>query len=321
MSRSNLAAYLHHVLSTCSFTQDDRFTQFFALTFDLSVHDLFVCWASGACLCVPDAHAALRAASFVRENNITVWFSVPSVVAVMQRMRSLTDNAMPTLRYAFFCGEALTWPVVRSFCGAAAGARVINLYGPTEATIAITQYVIRGDEGPMQGGLVPIGMPFNGSSVRIEEEELLLGGLQLAAGYVNDDILTERAFVLRNNERWYRTGDRVRRDSEGVLHFRGRMDDQVKVLGHRVEPAEVDATIASLLGSGSSATVPVIGPDSTRLVTFIDVLIDIGPLLERCRATLPPYMVPERIVVLSAFPLTAHGKVDRKQLISAASHG
>lgn len=319
VSRANVAAYLRHVLSTYSFSEHDRFTQFFALTFDLSVHDLFVCWASGACLCVPDAHAALRASAFVRENNITVWFSVPSVVTVMHRMRSLSGSALASLRYAFFCGEALPWPLVRAFRLAAPGSRVINLYGPTEATIAITAHEVQG--GPVVAqGFVPIGVPFTGSVVRIESEELLLGGPQLALGYVNDPAITERAFVQHEGMRWYRTGDRVCMDDDGTLHFLGRMDDQVKVLGHRVEPAEVDAVISAMLKGGSSVTVPAIGPTSTRLVTFIDVAMDVEPLLERCRATLPAYMVPERIVVLAALPFTAHGKVDRKQLIATASH-
>lgn len=319
VSRANVAAYLQHMLSVYSFNENDRFTQFFALTFDLSVHDLFVCWASGACLCVPDTNAALRASTFVRESGITVWFSVPSVVAVMQRMRSLIDDSLPSLRYAFFCGEALPWPLAKVFRQAAPGARIINLYGPTEATIAITAHEVLGDVRSMQG-IVPIGTPFTRSFVRIEDEELLLGGPQLAAGYVNDQAATERAFVHRDGVRWYRTGDRVLMNDDGALHFLGRMDDQVKVLGHRVEPAEVDAAIAALLNGGSSVTVPVIGPTSTRLVTFIDVQMDTEPLLERCRGLLPAYMVPERILVVPALPLNAHGKVDRNQLISKANH-
>ncbi|MBL7951265.1 MAG: amino acid adenylation domain-containing protein [Flavobacteriales bacterium] len=318
VSRANVAAYLGHSLATYAFSENDRFTQFFALTFDLSVHDLFLCWASGACLCVPDAHAALRASAFVREHGISVWFSVPSVVTVMQRMRSLTNNALPSLRYAFFCGEALSWPLVQAFREAAPGSRIMNLYGPTEATIAITAYEVFGDVSSMLG-IVPIGVPFTGSSVRIEDEELLLGGPQVASGYVNDGALTDHAFVQRSGGRWYRTGDRVRIHDDGLLHFHGRMDEQVKVLGHRVEPAEVDAVITSLLNGGSSATVPVTGPTSTRLVTFIDVAMEAEPLLERCRAKLPAYMVPERIIALPALPLNPHGKVDRKQLISIAN--
>lgn len=319
VSRGNVAAYLGHVLSFYDFSEEDRFTQFFALTFDLSVHDLFVCWASGACLCVPDANAALRAAAFVRENRITVWFSVPSVVSVMQRMRSLGANALGSLRSSFFCGEALPWPLVDAFRIAAPQARIINLYGPTEATIAITGYEVPAEATSLQG-LVPIGQVFSGSSTYVEGDELLLGGPQLSRGYVNDVSATQRAFIHRDGQRWYRTGDRVKEDGTGLLHFIGRMDDQVKVLGHRVEPAEVDASIASLLGNGSCATVPVVGPSSTRLVTFIDVPMDTEPLLERCRALLPAYMVPERIIILETLPLNLHGKVDRKQLMTLAAN-
>lgn len=321
VARGNVAAYLRHMLTTYAFRPEDRFTQFFELTFDLSVHDLFVCWGAGACLCVPGSHASLQAGAYVREQGITAWFSVPSVAMVMQRMRGLSAGSLPQLRFAFFCGEALPWALANAFRAAAPNARTVNLYGPTEATIAITGHELTEPAEEMEG-LVPIGTPFAGSEVAVEQGELWLGGAQVAAGYINDPDATRHAFVQRRGsaDRWYRTGDRVRMDNTGVLHFIGRLDDQVKVLGHRVEPAEVDALLAAILGRAGCATVAVTTADTARLVTFIDVESPAGPLLEQCRAQLPPYMVPERIIFLPALPLTAHGKVDRKQLIALAKH-
>ncbi len=319
VSRANVAAYLSHLHTLCSFTEEDRFTQFFALTFDLSVHDLFVCWGAGACLCVPSEDAALRAALYVRDAKVTAWFSVPSVAAMMQRVRSLSANALPLVRYAFFCGEALPTTVAAAFAHAAPHAEIFNLYGPTEATIAITSYAWDRNT-PCSTPMVPIGRPFPGHQAFIQDEELLLAGPQVTAGYVNDEPATDRGFVKLNDseERWYRTGDRVSIDLTGDLHFQGRIDDQVKVLGHRVEPAEVDHVIRPLLNGGGSATVPVQEANATRLVTFVDVPVDVRGLLEVCRTSLPAHMVPERIIVLPELPLTAHGKVDRKQLIERA---
>jgi amino acid adenylation domain-containing protein len=320
VSRANVASYLKHLLTWCTFTEEDRFTQFFALTFDLSVHDLFVCWGAGACLCVPGEDAALRAASFARDANITVWFSVPSVAALMQRMRSLSPHALPTLRYAFFCGEALSTALASAFAQAAPHAHLFNLYGPTEATIAITAYAWDRN-APGNTPVVPIGKPFPGHRVRLEEGELLVAGPQISTGYVNDAAATERSFVQLpdGDERWYRTGDRASMDELGDLHFQGRIDDQVKVLGHRVEPAEVDHVLRPMLNGGSSATVPVRSAHATRLVTFVDVPVEVRTLMELCRTSLPAHMVPERIIVLPELPLTAHGKVDRKQLIERAA--
>ena len=320
--RGNVAAYLSHMLSVHDFHERDRFTQFFALTFDLSVHDLFVCWGSGACLCVPPDDGALRAAQFVRDERITVWFSVPAHSLMMWRMRSLAPNALPSLRCAFFCGEALPWTSARAFADAAPTSMIINLYGPTETTIAVTSFEV--DRSHTQvGGLVPIGHVFPGHSGIEVDGELCLSGPQVSSGYVNDPLATSNAFfkLPGSDARWYRTGDRVRIDAEGIIHFLGRIDDQVKVLGHRVEPGEVDEVVSRALEGAIAVTVPMIDGSTTRLVTFIDMPSDVDALLEQCRALLPPHMVPMRIVVLKEMPRTAHGKTDRARLVELATNG
>lgn len=322
VSRKNLAHYLRYLLTTYRFNEQDRFTQFFAITFDLSVHDLFVCWGAGACLCVPDRTAHLRAAAFAQEAGITVWFSVPSLVDLMQRTRSLVPAGLPGIRYAFFCGEALRWESASAFRSAASSARVVNLYGPTETTIAITSFELTGRSGGSEV-IVPIGKPFPGHEARIIDEELQLAGPQLSNGYVEDEQAQQRAFIKdgTNGTRWYRTGDRVRCDASGDLHYLSRCDDQVKVAGHRVEPAEVDQVITPLLGTGRSLTVPISRQGATRLVTFIDVERSPATILECCRLHLPVYMIPERIIVIHEWPVTPHGKTDRHALITLAQNG
>ncbi len=322
VSRANVSAYLAHVLTTYDFNERDRFTQFFALTFDLSVHDLFVCWGSGACLCVPSDESALRSSAFVREEHITVWFSVPSLPALMVRMRGLKPDAFPLIRLAFFCGEGLSFDLARAFAVAAPCARLVNLYGPTEATIAITSYEVERKQLD-RPGLVPIGKVFPGHQMIINEEELCVSGPQISQGYVGRPEATAERFVdiSGTGERWYRTGDRVRMDPDGTLHYLGRIDHQLKLAGHRVEPAEVDELLRPLLNGGQAVTVPVEEAGAVRLVTFIDVPTDIAALLAHCRSNLPAYMVPERILYQERLPLTAHGKIDRQQLITIAQHG
>lgn len=318
VSRANVAAYLAHQRITYSLNEHDRFSQFFALTFDLSVHDIFLCWSVGACSCVPSAQDMLRAVTFARDERITVWFSVPSLAMLMHRTRALTPGSLSTVRLAYFCGEPLTWPVARVFGQAAPQARVINLYGPTEATIAITAYEL----GPRMGedGIVPIGKVFNGSIARVVEEELQLGGPQVSAGYVGNTRATEAAFITDAGVRWYRTGDRVRKDAEGVFHFLGRIDDQVKIMGHRVEPSEVDVALGPLV-QGSVFTVAHRGADRVRLYTFVDVPFDHAALMNELRTTLPAYMLPERIIGVETMPTTPHGKLDRKALLALIEHG
>lgn len=322
VSRANVAAYLEHQLSAHAFTELDRFSQFFALTFDLSVHDLFVCWSVGGCLCVPAANDLMRASTFAREEGITVWFSVPSLVLLMQRIRALPANALPNVRLAFFCGEPLTWPIVRAYAAAAPEAELFNLYGPTEATIAITSFRIS-RASLQQEGVVPIGTPFRHARVRVIDDELQLSGPQLAAGYVGNTDATDRAFLVdpSTGDRWYRTGDQVREGADGNLHFVSRIDDQVKIMGHRVEPAEVDAALASLMPNGHALTLAKRTGDSVRLYTFIDTVADHSALMHELRRTLPAYMLPERIITVEVMPMTAHGKLDRKALLALIEHG
>lgn len=321
VSRGNVASYLGSLLTAHPFTESDRFSQFFALTFDLSVHDLFVCWSVGACSCVPSPEDMLRAATFARNERITVWFSVPSLVMLLQRTRSLASGSLPGVHTAFFCGEPLTWSVARSFAAAASTARLFNLYGPTEATIAITALPLPRPL-PEHDGPVPIGTPFAGSRARVVEEELWLSGPQLAAGYVGAPEATTRAFSQdEQGIRWYRTGDRVSTDPDGTLHIKGRMDDQVKILGHRVEPAEVDAVVAPMVREGHVITLSRVQGGTARLYTFVDVEVDHGLLMSELRRALPVYMLPERIVRVDVIPLTAHGKVDRNALLARIEHG
>lgn len=322
VSRANVSAYLSHLLTAYDFNEQDRFTQFFALTFDLSVHDLFVCWGAGGCLCVPPDDSALRTAAFVRDERITVWFSVPSLPTLMERMRALKPDSLPTIRRVFFCGEGLPYDAVRAFATAAPNAWLTNLYGPTEATIAITSHEIVRTSLERQG-LVPIGQPFPGHKAIIDNEELCVAGPQITNGYLGfpDENAARFTDITGTGERWYRTGDRARMDPDGTLQYLGRIDHQLKLAGHRVEPGEVDALLTPLLAGGRAITVPVHEGGAVRLVTFIDVPHDTTELLSHCRAHLPAYMVPERILVQEHLPLTSHGKTDRQQLIAIAQHG
>ncbi len=324
VGRAQVAAYLQHVSRTYAFSSEDRFTQFFALSFDLSVHDLFVCWGAGACLCVPPADGALQAMSFANEQAITVWFSVPSQVALLQRMRLLRPGALPKVRQAFFCGEPLPLELARAFSLSAPNAQVVNLYGPTETTIAITEQVVVPE---LTERVVPLGRPFPGHLAQVRqgdglgtsgEGELVLSGPQVNAGYLGQ---SSASFFEAEGQRWYATGDRVRMDTDGVIHFLGRVDEQVKLAGHRVEPAEIDAVLKPLLGDGTAVTVPVLRAGVTELATFINVEMDPVPLFAALRERLPAYMLPSRIIIVECFPLGPHGKLDRKALIERATHG
>ncbi len=113
----------------------------------------------------------------------------------------------------------------------------------------------------------------------------------------------------------------MREGADGNLHFVSRIDDQVKIMGHRVEPAEVDAALASLMPNGHALTLAKRTGDSVRLYTFIDTVADHSALMHELRRTLPAYMLPERIITVEVMPMTAHGKLDRKALLALIEHG
>jgi len=327
--------YIDFVTERFSMTCEDRFSQMFDMTFDLSVSDLFVAWERGACVCCPSEKTLINPGRFINEKNITVWFSVPSTAVFMKRLGALKANAYPGLRVSLFCGEALPVEMVTAWSAAAPNSVIENLYGPTELTIACTCYRWDPLRSPSEAadGVVPIGEPFPDMGPLVVDDaldavapgqagELLMSGPQLSLGYWNDPILTAAAFVKPPgcDETYYRTGDRVRRPAgKGPLLFLGRVDSQVKILGHRVELGEVEAVVRE--ESGIDGVVALAWPRSISGAGGVEVFLQAeGPaqpgMKQQVAARLPFYMVPRRYHFLRKLPLNANGKYDRQALIN-----
>jgi amino acid adenylation domain-containing protein len=333
VTHANVVPFVEAMADRYGITSDDRFSQTFDLTFDLSVFDLFVAWARGACVCVPSAKALMAPREYVTRSALTVWFSVPSLAVLMRRLGMLKPDRYPTLRWSLFCGEALPMEIAAAWAAAAPGSTVENLYGPTEATIACTAYRWVPDRSPAEceQGLVPIGWPLAGMTALVAGDELtevspgaagelLMAGPQVTPGYWNDSGRTAAAFVVPpgRRERYYRTGDRVRRPvGDEPLRYLGRLDNQVKVHGHRVELGEVEAVVRE---EAEVSGVAAIGWPETEsgvagVVAFLeDPEVDLETLRKRVSTRLPPYMVPRRFHVLGALPRNSNGKVDRHAL-------
>jgi amino acid adenylation domain-containing protein len=328
VSNSNVCAYLDYIISHWEFRESDRFSQTFDLTFDLSVHDMFVCWLSGACLCVPQDDSSLILAKYIREQKISVWFSVPSAAVLMERMRLLKEGTFSNIRMSFFCGEPLTSDIAEKWRLATSGNEIINLYGPTEATIAISAYGWNRESQKALNGVVSLGKIFPEQQyILIDphsaehtggEGELCLGGSQVISGYLNNPDLTKEHFIqLKSNpgKTWYRTGDLVKEDADGDLFFLGRKDAEVKISGYRVNLLEVDAVIREAAGNTDAASVlhekrnPVIVSYVSKYPGY-----DEHQLLQACRNELPWYMIPERIIFVEEMPLNVNGKIDRNKL-------
>ncbi|MGY3495035.1 amino acid adenylation domain-containing protein [Bradyrhizobium sp. USDA 4502] len=340
VAHRNVVAYVDHVAVRFTITELDVVSQTFDMTFDLSASDMFVAWERGACVCCPSQKTLINPGRFIREQGLTVWFSVPSMVALMKQSGLLKPGGFPSLRLSLFCGEPLPVSSVEAWTMAAPNSVVENVYGPTELTIACTGYRCDPNRALAESemGIVPIGAPFPGMDVLVVDErlnevepgadgELLMRGPQMSLGYWKDPEKTAAAFVVPpgREDVFYRTGDRVRRPAgDGPLTHLGRMDSQVKILGHRVELGEVEAVVRE--ASGVDGVVAIGWPITSSGYVGIEVLIeggavDLDRLREAVAARLPDYMVPRRWHVRSRLPRNANGKYDRKSMPALLGDG
>jgi amino acid adenylation domain-containing protein len=330
VNRRNVRAFIEAVASRYDLNENDRFSQMFDLTFDLSAFDLFVAWEHGACVCCPDVKQLLNPSGFIRESALNVWFSVPSAAMLLQRLGVLKPDSFPRLRLSLFCGEALPVDLAGQWANAAPNSVVENLYGPTEATIACTAHRWDVDSPEGANGFVPIGAPLGKMVTRVVDEsleelpfgepgQLLLTGPQVVDGYWNDAEATARSFVETDLGRSYLTGDRVvQKAPDAPLEYLGRLDSQIKVLGHRVELEEIEAVIRDE-GGGRVVAVgwPRTPSGAAGIVAFVaDCELDSVGLRRRVAARLPDFMVPREFRLVSELPLNSNGKRDRNALIA-----
>ncbi|MFE4749735.1 amino acid adenylation domain-containing protein [Streptomyces mirabilis] len=319
-------AVRQHELSTA-----DRVLQKTALVFDAHVWEVFAPLVSGGTLVLAPAGAERDPAALVRavgEHRITVLQVVPSVLRLLVAEDGWQKCG--ALRLVCSAGEPLHAELAHRL-RAVSDAELWNTYGPTECSIDVTAH--RFDPAQLTGP-VPIGRPIEKMRVLVVDAsgspvgvgvpgELLAGGAGVARGYLGRPGQTAERFVpdpfAKDGSRLYRTGDRVSWRADGVLEYLGRMDDQVKVNGVRIEPAEVEAQLAAHPAIAGAVVRPYAAADGAkRLAAYYVIREPVaetelrGHLLER----LPSTHVPAALIELESFPLGPTGKVDRRALPS-----
>lgn len=329
ISHANVDHFLSCAEKRYDFPPGEVFSQTFDHTFDLSVFDMFMAWGSAGTLVTVPRYGLGRLSSIVRRHGITVWFSVPSSIMAARRYGGLAPNSMPSLRWSLFCGEALRGEDATHWSAAAPNSTVDNLYGPTEVTIACTAHRVApaATPEPLVNGIVPIGRLFEGlRAVLLAEDgagstsegELCISGPQVFAGYLDPADSVGR-FVDLGGHRYYRTGDLVRSIPQGFA-FVGRLDQQVKVHGYRVELPAIEWWLTRCAGVVEAAVVATIIEGETVLAGFYTGAPSVeNEALRHLRMNLPDYSVPRSIWHVDALPQNRSGKTDRRSLALLAA--
>ncbi|XEG69807.1 amino acid adenylation domain-containing protein [Pseudomonas sp. abacavir_1] len=306
----------------------DRLLGVSALDFDLSVFDLFAVLGVGGTLVLP-AEALRKEPThwlqLLRRHGVTLWNSVPALLDMLLRNRG--GLGLGGLRLALVSGDWIGLDLPPRLRQVAPGCRFVALGGATEAAIWSNAQEVA--EVPPQWRSIPYGRPLENQRYRVVDGlgrdcpdwvpgELWIGGAGVALGYRGQAALTRQRFVEQGGERWYRTGDLGRYWPDGTLEFLGRLDQQVKLRGHRVELAEVEAVLERHPALARAVALVLPGARASLVAAVVPAGGRETPAEEQLRGWaadwLPPHMLPERMLALPRLPLSGNGKVDRKAL-------
>lgn len=326
----NFLLWLQQEYGLCS---DDRLLQNTSFAFDPSLWEFFWPLLSGARLVIarPEGHKdSAYLVRLIRESGITTLGLVPSMLRVFLEEEGL--EACASLRRIFCGGEALPHALQERCFARLPGVELHNLYGPTEAAVAVTHWACRRADERLT---IPIGRPVANTQVYVLDPraepipvgvsgELHIGGVQVGRGYIGRaDLTTERfvpdPFSPTPGALLYRTGDLARFLADGAIEYLGRLDDQAKIRGYRVEPGEIEAALAAHPEVRQAAVyVWEAKPGDARIVACCvpaseGRLAPIG-LRKHLQARLPEYMIPQHFLPVAEIPLTPNGKVDRERL-------
>lgn len=337
ISHSNVLNFVSWSQSTFSITPEDRITNINPMHFDNSVFDFYSSIYHGAAL-IPVGEKLLKnprnLLDALNSMHCTLWFSVPSLIIYILRMRALKETDLPTLRTMIFGGEGFPKNQLRVLKNILKDRiRLINVYGPTESTCICSAYEVCTND-LVSDELLPLGriaqnyrfLVVDNNQMQINDSEvgeLYLGGPNVGIGYYRDAEKTAGAFVQNPfhsdyRDIYYKTGDLVSYDvSHDSLLFCGRKDNQVKRMGYRIELEEIEYAIGALDYVVENAVVSIkTKTDIIRIIACVSSHVcDEIKLIEDLRLNLPSYMIPDRVIFMDILPKNQNGKIDRQALV------
>ncbi len=339
LSHLNALTFVNWACDTFAVGPDDRLSNHAPFNFDLSVFDIFVAAKAGAALSlVPEGLSVfpLQLSSFIQEQKITIWYSVPMVLTLLLARGKLEERDLNALRCVLFAGEVFPTKHLRALMEKLPHPRYANLYGPTETNVC-AWYDVE-PLAPEETAPIPIGkacantelLAINAEGKRVtgpgEEGLLYARGSTVMQGYYGRPENTATSFIPHpfaagREERLYCTGDWVTLDEKGNYLFVGRKDHMIKTRGYRVELGEIEAVMVAHPAVAEAVALPIpdeaIGNTIHAVVTLADSQsLDVTTLKQHCAEKLPAYMVPEKIEFRDSLPRTDNGKIDRRRLVN-----
>jgi amino acid adenylation domain-containing protein len=330
LSHLNALTFVRWAVDRFEVARTDRLSNHAPLHFDLSVFDLYAAASAGAAVVLVPPELSVfpvQIRDFIRERELTIWYSVPSILSMLTVRGGLVEGDLPRLRTILFAGEVFPTKYLRRLMELLPHVGFFNLYGPTETNVCTYFPVPRLPEDQTEP--VPIGRAIDdvevfavddaGESVAPGEVgELLVRGTSVMRGYWGDAERSARA-ISRNGlgDDVYRTGDLVRQDAGGDYRLLGRRDHQIKSRGYRIELGDIEAALYAHPGVVEAAVVAVPDPFVTNRIRASVVAHDgvtERDLVRFCSELIPHYMIPEEIELRDSLPQTSTGKVDRQAL-------
>lgn len=307
----------------------DRLLALTSLNHDLSVYDIFGPLSVGAAIVLPDAQRRKDPqhwTELIKQENVTLWNSVPTMMEMLvEYLENNQNSATESLRLAILGGDWLPVTLPNRLQSLFNGLTLLSIGGPTETTIWNIGYEVQ--EVDPNWKSIPYGQPMGNSKYYVLNERLedcpvgvpgqmYCAGIQVAKGYWNNEEKTQERFIIhpKTGERIYGTGDLGCYLLDGNIKILGRVDFQIKIKGHRIEPSEIEAVLLKKV----EIKYALINYTENKLVAYLIIKPDISPQVEDVKSflkeKLPDYMIPSHFVFLDKFPLSSNGKIDRLAL-------
>ncbi len=291
-------------------------------SFDLSVYELMYTLHFGKTVVLNSRDQIKNGSEFLSRlntENVNTWVSTPSFAWSQCILESFNFDFLPQLKCFLFCGEVLPVKLVKKLKQLFPTSRILNTYGPTEATVATTLVEIT-DEMIQRYDTLPVGYPKKDSLVYVNDDnEICIVGENVMLGYLNRSDLNEAKMFTHENRRGFKTGD-IGFFQDGLLFCQGRIDDQIKLHGYRIELSEIEHILSSVAVVKEASIVPIRrGDEVVRLVAFLKLENTLDLSFELFRGEvekkLPNYMIPSEFILIEKFPVSSNHKIDRKKLL------